>query len=69
MPRARRWRRRRHLSGFFVKRGCDLVVTQARAENLAELRRRHPRLVALERDVEEPLTDLGRLQRKYGSFT
>ena len=35
-----------HLSGFFLERGCDLVVTEGRPENVAELRRRFPNIEA-----------------------
>jgi SAM-dependent methyltransferase len=51
-----------HLSGFFLERGCDLVVTEGRQENVAELRRRFPDLEASDHDVEEPLAGLGRFQ-------
>jgi SAM-dependent methyltransferase len=51
-----------HLSGFFLERDCDLVVTEGRPENVAELRRRFPNIEASDRDVEEPLTGLGRFQ-------
>ena len=51
-----------HLSGFFLERGCDLVVTEGRPENVAELHRRFPNIEASDRDVEEPLTGLGRFQ-------
>jgi SAM-dependent methyltransferase len=48
------------LSGFFLERGCELVVTEGRPENVLELRRRFPDVQAREWDVEEPLADLGR---------
>ena len=49
-----------HLSDFFLERECHLVVTEGRADNVAELRRRLPSVDAHQRDVEEPLLDLGR---------
>jgi SAM-dependent methyltransferase len=48
------------LTGFFIDRGCSVVVTEARSENVAELRRRLPRVDVREADVEESLEDLGR---------
>ena len=47
------------LTGFFVDRGCSVVVTEARSENVAELRRRLPTVDAREADVEESLQHLG----------
>jgi SAM-dependent methyltransferase len=47
------------LTGFFVERGCSVVVTEARSENVAELRRRLPTVDASEADVEESLEHLG----------
>jgi SAM-dependent methyltransferase len=47
------------LSGFFVDRGCSLIVTEARVENLSELRRRLPTVDVREADVEESLEHLG----------
>ena len=47
------------LTGFFVDRDCSIVVTEARAENVAELRRRLPDVRVVEADVEESLNDLG----------
>jgi 2-polyprenyl-3-methyl-5-hydroxy-6-metoxy-1,4-benzoquinol methylase len=47
------------LTGFFLDRGCSVVVTEARAENVAELRRRLPIVDAREADVEESLEHLG----------
>lgn len=49
-----------HLTGFFVNRGCSVVATEARAENVAELRRRLPTVETREADVEESLRHLGR---------
>lgn len=48
-----------HLTGFFVDRGCSVVVTEARSENVSELRRRLPTIDAREADVEESLQHLG----------
>jgi SAM-dependent methyltransferase len=48
------------LTGFFIDRGCSVVATEARSENVAELRRRLPSIDAREADVEESLEDLGR---------
>jgi SAM-dependent methyltransferase len=48
------------LSGFFLERGCDLVVTEGRSENVDELRRRFPGVEAHEWDVETSLTRFGR---------
>jgi SAM-dependent methyltransferase len=48
------------LTDFFVERGCSIVVTEARAENVAELRRRLPTADARIADVEEDLQHLGR---------
>jgi SAM-dependent methyltransferase len=48
------------LTGFFIDRGCSVVVTEARSENVAELRRRLPTVDAREADVEESLEGLGR---------
>jgi SAM-dependent methyltransferase len=47
------------LTGFFLERGCSVVVTEARSENVAELRRRLPTVDAREADVEESLDYLG----------
>jgi SAM-dependent methyltransferase len=49
-----------HLSGFFLERGCDLVVTEGRRENVDELRRRLPNVDAHQCDVEDSLVGLGR---------
>jgi|SRR5215210_658177 len=48
-----------HLTGFFLERNCSVVVTEARRENLDELRRRLPQVDAKEADVEESLAHLG----------
>jgi SAM-dependent methyltransferase len=48
------------LTNFFIDRGCSVVATEARAENVAELRRRLPTIDAREADVEENLEALGR---------
>jgi len=47
------------LTGFFLDRGCSIVVTEARGENLDELRRRRPDIDSREADVEESLQHLG----------
>jgi SAM-dependent methyltransferase len=47
------------LTGFFIDRGCSVVATEARSENVAELRRRLPTVDAREADVEESLESLG----------
>jgi SAM-dependent methyltransferase len=47
------------LTGFFLERGCSVVATEARSENLEELRRRMPAVDAREADVEESLLHLG----------
>src|SRR4051812_27811086 len=49
-----------HLSTFFLDRDCDLVTTEARPENVAEMRRLYPHLDARIVDVESGLADLGR---------
>jgi SAM-dependent methyltransferase len=49
-----------HLTSFFVDRGCRIVATEARVENVAELRRRLPTVDVRPADVEEKLTALGR---------
>jgi SAM-dependent methyltransferase len=48
------------LTGFFINRGCSVVVTEARSENVDELRRRLPTVDAREADVEETLEHFGR---------
>jgi 2-polyprenyl-3-methyl-5-hydroxy-6-metoxy-1,4-benzoquinol methylase len=48
------------LTSFFINRGCSVVVTEARSENVAELRRRLPTVDAREADVEESLEHFGR---------
>jgi SAM-dependent methyltransferase len=47
------------LTGFFRDHGCSVVVTDARSENVAELRRRLPTVDVSEADVEESLEHLG----------
>ena len=47
------------LTGFFRDRGCSVVVTDARSENVAELGRRLPTVDVSEADVEESLDHLG----------
>jgi len=41
-----------HLAQFFVKRGCSVVCTDARPENVAEMRRLYPDLDSRVLDVE-----------------
>jgi SAM-dependent methyltransferase len=48
------------LTDFFLNRGCSIVVTEARAENVDALRRRLPTVDARVADVEEDLQHLGR---------
>ena len=48
------------LTGFFTSRGCRVLATEARRDNLEELRRRRPELATAEADVEESLEPLGR---------
>ena len=47
------------LTGFFTSRGCSVLATEARADNLEELRRRRPGVAAVQADVEESLERLG----------
>jgi SAM-dependent methyltransferase len=49
-----------HLTGFFTSRGCRVLATEARPENLDELRRRRPGVTVAQADVEETLRRLGR---------
>ena len=51
-----------HLSRFFLERGCRLVTTEARPENVAELRRRFPDVRSEVADVEDSLAPLGRFE-------
>jgi SAM-dependent methyltransferase len=46
-------------TSFFLDRGCTVVSTEARPENLSMLRRRYPSLEVRELDLEDPF-DLGR---------
>jgi len=49
-----------NLSGFFVERGCRVFASDAREENIAELRRRHPDLPSRVLDIEvDPLAGHG----------
>lgn len=48
------------LTGFFVERGCEIIATEGRPENVAEFARRHPTIGARQADVEESLERLGR---------
>ena len=49
-----------HLTGFFIERGCTVMATEARAENVAALRTRRPEADVREADVEAGLDHLGR---------
>lgn len=51
-----------HLSRFFLDRGCRLVTTEARPENVAELQRRYPDVKSEVADVEDSLAALGRFE-------
>jgi SAM-dependent methyltransferase len=50
------------LSGFFESRGCAVVSTDGRADNVSEMRRRFPHreIRQLDLDVEHELSPLGR---------
>ena len=50
------------LTGFFLGRGCSIIATEAREENLDELRRRLPEVEARQANVEESLAGLGRFE-------
>jgi hypothetical protein len=41
-------------TSFFLDRGCEVIVTEAREENLAVLRARYPGLDVRQLDVEDP---------------
>jgi SAM-dependent methyltransferase len=47
------------LTSFFIDRGCSVVVTEARSENVAELRRRLPTIDVSGADIEESVQHLG----------
>jgi SAM-dependent methyltransferase len=47
------------LTSFFIDRDCSVVATEARSENVAELRRRLPTVEVSEADVEDSLQHLG----------
>jgi SAM-dependent methyltransferase len=42
------------LSGFFESRGCKVLSTDARSENVAEIKRRHPAREVATLDLERP---------------
>ena len=42
------------LSGFFEERGCTVLSTDARPENVAEIKRRNPRRDVAMLDLEQP---------------
>lgn len=48
------------LTGFFESRGCKVLSTDARAENVAEIKRRHPERRVATLDLERP-DEIGRL--------
>lgn len=50
------------LTGFFEARGCNVLSTDARPENIAELHRRHPRrrVAVLDLERTETIDSLGR---------
>jgi SAM-dependent methyltransferase len=50
------------LSGFFEERGCTVLSTDARPENVAEIKRRHPSRQVATLDLERP-QDVGALGR------
>ena len=52
---------------FFLERGCEVTVTDGRAENIAEIKRRIPsvRAEALDLEVDRPLGDFGRFDIVY----
>jgi SAM-dependent methyltransferase len=50
------------LTGFFTSRGCRVVATEARADNVDELRRRRPDVAVVQADVEERLERLGHFE-------
>jgi 2-polyprenyl-3-methyl-5-hydroxy-6-metoxy-1,4-benzoquinol methylase len=41
-----------HFAPFYLERSCDVTAIDGRAENIAELRRRHPRVDAQVADVQ-----------------
>ena len=45
------------LTDYFLLRGCEVVSTEARPENVQELRRRHPGIRAEVLDLEHPPAD------------
>jgi SAM-dependent methyltransferase len=52
---------------FFLQRGCKVVVTDGNAENVSEIRRRHPTLRAecVDLDGDVDLTPLGKFDVVY----
>jgi SAM-dependent methyltransferase len=50
------------LTGFFEERGCKVLSTDARTENVEEIRRRHPnrRVAVLDLDLPQGVAALGR---------
>lgn len=53
-----------NLTGFWHRRGCDVVSTDGRAENVAEFRRRHPgwRVKQANLNVADSHASLGRFE-------
>src|SRR5207249_7328946 len=50
------------LTGFFEDRGCKVLSTDARSENVAEIKRRHPARQVATLDLERP-EDIARFDR------
>lgn len=48
------------LTGFFTSLGCRVLATEARSDNVDELRRRRSDVTVVQADVEESLERLGR---------
>jgi SAM-dependent methyltransferase len=46
-----------NLTDFFLDRGCSVVTTEARPENLAVLKARHPQANARQLDLDQPSTE------------
>lgn len=54
-------------TGFFLNKGCDVVTSDGRADNVAEIRRRWPDVPVLQLDLEQEsdLTRLGTFDLVY----
>lgn len=52
---------------FFLERGCTVTVTDGRAENVGEIKRRLPsvRTAVVDMEIDQPLTHLGRFDIVY----